>query len=410
VLYNINLLVNGDTNLRDLGVTLQTVILQSSMDSMFPQLEFTFATNEDIVGKGFIRFGSQITLQIFNNSDAQIVSLPFSIYNIELVKQTVKYSTVGSIRVSCVYRWYFQQTVASLVYYGTPSDAIFSILTREAEGQYTQLLIQKSINEISNIWYRCNLTAMKFIKTVLEPNLLIDESPTYLFANDLGEVVTESYLTMSRRTTPAVLVDPSIASYVTSYNDESRYLLGYTDFKLSMGSEYAWQSLAQRLICLSEGYQTLSGGVEPSSYLNPDTGELPPILCDLSLANYSDPYSGTQTVLDDSANSLTNIRAKFLNTYRKKGLESFKLDIACDNDFRLTVGSSVRLKLTSLPQGNPSELAEIIAANELLYGTNLDDSLYSGLYFIKNMKRVFQVQPGNAQYFANMTINIVKFQ
>lgn len=407
--HTISLKLIDGWELSNFGVTVKTVSVYTSMDSLFPQLEFIGIVNEtDLLGQGILKFGTEIECSIFNTVGKLITKSFYCIYNIELINQLSKYSTTGTLRVSCVGRWYFRQMAQSIIYPGTPADALLSILSTEAILDYVEFLVQQSLTVVKMVWYRCNMTASKFIKTVLEPNYLIDESPSYLFANDLGQILSESYITLSNRASGVIVIDPAIITVISGGEKGIYQALGYHDLKVNLGDEYAWQSQAQRLIYLTEGYTVNSGGVEPASYLNP-IGGLPPKLHQFDKNYYNSPFVATQVVMDDSANTSVNVRAKFLNTYRKKGIEAFQIGVSMDTDFRLTVGSVLNLRLTSLPQGNPTELKERLAIEKIKYPASLDDSILSGKYFIKKLKRNFISEP-SGYYTSFSETSLIKCQ
>ena len=409
MLYSIDIRLKDGTELSSLGGFVKQVMIYSSMDSLFPQLEFTCVANDiDLLGRGVLKFGTELEIAVLDENEKQITKFYFCVYNIKLIDQFTKHSTVGTLRVACVGRWYFRQMAASAVYKGTPADALISVLREEAGLDYTDILVQGSFVKMINLWYRCSMTASKFIKTILEPNYLIDESPSYVFANDIGQITSDSYLTILRRAGSALLIDPIILSVISGVGDITVRPIGINDFEIDMGDESAWQNQAQRLVFLSENYSVVSGGVEPMSYLTP-LGIFPPKLYQMDSNYYVDPLLSTQVVMDDSGNTSANVRARFINTHRKKGIEAFKINVSMENDYRLTVGSVVELRLTSLPQGNPGELKQRLSAEQLKFPESMDNSVLSGKYFIKKLRRSF-IQNINGAYSCIMEPTIVKCQ
>lgn len=406
--YTVNIQLRDETDLTSLGVQIATAMSYSSMDSIFTQFEFICITNDvDLIGRGVIRYGTELIVSIYAN-DTQVSKFYYCVYNYKLIDQLTKHSTVGTLRIACVNSWYFKQQALTTYYTGTVGDVLFNLFTTEIVGDYVQFQINQHPRREKSIWYRCNMTASKFIKTILEPNFLIDESPAYIFANDLGQLFGISYFSLVNQISSIMVTDNELIAVTPNLGDKQYILKEINDYKIDMGDEYVWQGQAQRLDFLSKGGITISGGVEPMSYLSPG-GVFPQKLVQMEYNYYLDPELASHVVMDDTGKALHLVRANFLNTYRKKAIESFKIYVSMENEFLLTVGSVLDLRLTSLPMGSPDELKQRITMEQLKYPYGIDSSLLSGTYFIKEMRRSFRQLP-NGYFTSSMDTTIIKIQ
>jgi hypothetical protein len=365
--YYFNFFVNGQ-NYTPLLSGKKSFSLGESIFSLYPTAMLELYLPSYLIEEGLISIGATAEFEIYASAESFKIKKEYKIWKIEVKASEDNRTLSGIYIITFIHPWFFNQEAKSKAYGGTVQLVLYNLLKDELYRNFPYIDVDDSI-DITSKYFRTYQNVGEFIETRLSNSYIVDNSPTFIYANSHNEFHAHSFLNMLNLPKKNKLIDLrsiKIEEPLLAETKKLNRLVMPVSISYSLNpSGNIWNKMNIKTKFLST--DSVSQSLKSMSGDNSAFGSSGFIPIDSSLLEVKYPLA---VYLDDSERNQLSIYASFFDK-QKDFLLDQTFSITCFPNFSIKIGESIDFYLKK------EEKKDTITAdiNSIFYATYVITSI-----------------------------------